>query len=337
MVRIAIDAMGGDAAPGVNVSGALLALEREPGLNLVLVGPRDLIQRELTKHSAQESDRLQVVHCDDVISMQDHAAAVARKKRESSVHGGLRLVKDGKADAFFSAGNSGAVMAVALLELGRLPGVERPAILVRVPTAEGSTALLDVGANVDCRPSQLEQFAQMGETFCRLLDGVEKPRIGLLSNGSETHKGNELTRQAHELLVKNSSLNYVGYVEGFDLFRGVADVIVCDGFVGNVALKVAEGLADTVFRWFKSEVRKDVFGLVGMVFLQRVVKAFKRKFDYQPYGAAPLLGIDGMVWIGHGSSTDAAICNALLTVKRGVDNQLMEKMRQIGLEKGPNQ
>lgn len=326
--------MGGDAAPGVNVRGALLALEKEPNLTLDLVGPRDAVLRELKKNAASESDRLHIVHCDEVISMEDHAASVARKKRDSSIHVGMRLVKERKADAFLSAGNSGAVMTVALLELGRLPGVERPAIVVRLPTAEGSVTLLDVGANVDCRPSQLEQFAQMGEAFSRLLDGVEKPRIGLLSNGSESHKGNELTRQTHELLLKNPQLNYLGYVEGFDLFRGVADVVVCDGFVGNVALKVAEGLADTAFRWFRREVRRDLLGLVGMFFLQRVLKGFRRKFDYQPYGAAPLLGIDGMVLISHGSSTEIAIRNGILTAKRGVENAFLAKISQIGMGKG---
>jgi glycerol-3-phosphate acyltransferase PlsX len=175
----------------------------------------------------------------------------------------------------------------------------------------------------------------MGDAFARVLDGVEKPRIGLLSNGTETHKGNELTRQTHELLVQNAGLNYLGYVEGFDLFRGVADVVVCDGFTGNVALKVAEGLADTAFRWFRKEVRRDFMGLVGMFFLQRVLKAFRRKFDYQPYGAAPLLGINGMVLISHGSSTEIAIRNGILTAKRGVENAFLEKISQIGVAKGP--
>jgi glycerol-3-phosphate acyltransferase PlsX len=328
-VRIAVDAMGGDAAPGVNIRGSLQALETDPDLSLVLVGPRETVLAELTKHNAVESDRLRIVHSDEVISMDDHAVTSARKKRESSIHVGMRLVKDKAADAFLSAGNSGAVMAVALLELGRLPGVERPAIVVRLPTAEGSVTLLDVGANVDCRPSQLLQFAQMGDVYARVIDGVAHPRVALLSNGSEAHKGNELTRAAHELLAKSSNLNYLGYVEGFDLFRGVADVVVCDGFVGNVVLKAAEGLADTSFRWFRQQVRRDIFGLVGVFFLKRVLRKFRRKFDYQPYGSALLLGIDALVLISHGSSTQTAIANGILTAKKGVEEGFLRKIGAV--------
>jgi phosphate acyltransferase len=328
-VRIAVDAMGGDAAPGINVRGSLQALESDSGLAVTLVGPRESILAELAKHQAVESDRLRILHCDEVISMEDHAAHSARRKRDSSIHVGMRLVKDAEADAFLSAGNSGAVMTVALLELGRLPGVERPAIVVRLPTAEGSVTLLDVGANVDCRPSQLLQFAQMGEVFARVIDGVAKPRVALLSNGSEAHKGNELTRGAHELLAKSKDLNYLGYVEGFDLFRGVADVVVCDGFTGNVVLKTAEGLADTSFRWLRQQVRRDIFGLIGVFFLKRVLRKFRSKFDYQPYGAAPLLGISALVLISHGSSTQTAIANGILTAKKGVEQGFLRKVGAV--------
>lgn len=320
--------MGGDAAPGVNLRGSLSALQTAPDLDLTLVGPRDLLERELKKLTSKIPERLKIVHCDEIISMEDHAASVARKKRESSIHVGMRLVKERKADAFLSAGNSGAVMTVALMELGRLPGVERPAIVVKLPTAEGSITLLDVGANVDCRPSQLVQFAQMGDVFARAMDGLTSPRVALLSNGSENHKGNELTRETSNILSKYNHLNFVGFVEGFDLFRGTADVVVCDGFVGNVTLKVAEGLADTAFRWFRQRIRRDLFGLVGVLLLKRTLREFRNKFDYQPYGAAPLLGIDGMVLISHGSSTEIAIRNGILTAKRGVEQEFLKKIAE---------
>jgi glycerol-3-phosphate acyltransferase PlsX len=260
--------------------------------------------------------------------MEDHAATGIRKKKDSSIHVGLRLVKTGQADAFISAGNSGAVMAGALLILGRLADVERPAIIVKLPTAEGFVVMLDAGANVDCKPSHLAQFAQMGHVYAEVIEGIAKPRIALLSNGSETHKGNELTRGSHELLKKNHQLNYLGYVEGYDLFRGTTDVVVCDGFVGNVTLKLAEGLAETAFRWFRKQIRRDVLGLVGVVLLKRVLQNFKKKFDYQPYGAAPLLGIDGMVLISHGASTEIAIRNGILTARRGVEQSFVKRITE---------
>ncbi len=328
-VRIAVDAMGGDGAPSVNILGALQALDADPDLCVILVGPRETVVAELTKKHARETDRLSIVHCEEVISMEDHAATAARRKKESGMHVGMRLIKDSKAEAFLSAGNSGAVMTTALLELGRLSDVERPAIVVRLPTAEGSVILLDVGANVDCRPTQLVQFAKMGDFFARAINAVAKPRVGLLSNGGEAHKGNELTRQTHDLLRQEKDIHYTGYVEGFDLFRGAVDVVVCDGFVGNVTLKVSEGLAETAFRWFKQQVRSDWMALMGVFFLKRVLKKFRRKFDYQPYGAAPLLGINGLVLISHGSSTPTAICNGILTAKKGVESDFIRKMSQV--------
>ncbi len=217
-------------------------------------------------------------------------------------------------------------MAGALLILGRLADVERPAIVIRLPTAEGFVIILDAGANVDCKSSHLVQFAEMGHIYAKVIEGISRPKVALISNGSETHKGNELTRETHETLSKMKDLNYRGYVEGFDLFRGTTDVAVCDGFVGNVVLKVAEGLADTAFDWFRKELRKDILGMLGVALMRRVLKGFKSKFDYQPYGAAPLLGIQGMVLISHGSSTEVAIRNGILTAKRGVEQKFNEKM-----------
>jgi glycerol-3-phosphate acyltransferase PlsX len=330
MVRIVVDAMGGDLAPGVNIEGALMAIEETPELHVTLVGDTGALTEQLRKHSAskaaEKGGRLSLVHSEEVISMDDHGATAIRKKKHSSISVGLELVKRRDADAFVSAGNSGAVMAGALLILGRLSDVERPAIVVKLPTAEGFVIILDVGANVDCKASNLVQFAEMGNIYAQVIEGIASPRIGLISNGSEPHKGNELTRETHELLKDKRGLNYLGYVEGFDLFRGTADVAVCDGFVGNVVLKTAEGLADTAFQWFRKELRRDVLGLMGVVMMKKVLKNFKKKFDYQPYGAAPLLGIDGMVLISHGSSTGMAIRNGILTAKRGVDQSFVHKI-----------
>ncbi len=330
-IRIVVDAMGGDFAPGVNIDGALAALEADVNLRLLLVGPAALLENELKIRGVSAGPRLSLVHAEDAISMDDPAAGSIRKKKGSSIHVGLTLVKEGKADAFVSAGNSGAVMAGAALLLGRLPHIERPAIVLRIPTAEGYVVILDGGANVDCKASQLVQFAQMGSIYAEVVEGIQKPRVALLANGSETHKGNELTRETHALLEKSESVNYLGYVEGYDLFRGTADVIVCDGFVGNVILKVCEGLAESVFRWFRTEVKRNARGLLGIAFLRPLLQKFRDKFDYQPYGAAPLLGIEGVVLIGHGGSTEVAICNGILTALKSVERGFITEIhRRIG-------
>lgn len=326
-VTIAVDAMGGDFAPRVNVDGSLSALAESPDLFIKLIGPQDLLRDELSGRRTPHLNRIDIVHAESVITMQDHAMDGIRRKKGSSIHVGLEMLASGKAGAFVSAGHSGAVMAGALLILGRIEDVERPAIVVRLPTAEGFVTVLDVGANVDCRPSHLAQFAEMGHVYAQTIEKVANPRIALLSNGSEPQKGNELTRAAHALLQSYPELNYQGYVEGHDLFRGTADVVVCDGFVGNVVLKLAEGLAETSFRWFRSAVRRDPLSILGVMLLKRVLAGFRKKFDYQPYGAAPLLGINGMVLISHGSSTEIAIRNGILTAKRGVEQNFVSKIR----------
>lgn len=327
-VTIVVDAMGGDYAPDVNIKGAIAALRESSDLNIQLVGDETTIRASLRKHRAQESSRLSILHAGEVITMEDHAASVMRKKKDSSLHIGLTQVKEGRADAFISAGNSGAVMAVSLFVLGRLSNVERPAILVKLPNLNSHTILLDAGANVDCKPSHLYQFAIMGQMYAEVIERKPNARIALLSNGSETHKGNELTREAHNLLTESQFKNYIGYVEGFDIFKGTADVVICDGFVGNVTLKLSEGLADTAAEWFKSEIKSNWRAMIGIAFLKSILKKFKNKFDYEPYGAAPLLGIDGMVMISHGGSTDVAIRNGILTAKRGVEQKFIERIKE---------
>lgn len=329
--RIVIDAMGGDFAPRVNIDGALAALEADDGLQLILVGQIAVLEQELKTRGASPGPRLSLVHAEETISMEDPAASSIRKKKNSSIHVGLSLVKEGKADAFISAGNSGAVMAGAALLLGRVPNVERPAIVLRIPTAEGYVVILDGGANVDCKASHLVQFAEMGSAYAEIVEGIARPRVALITNGAESHKGNELTREVHGILEQQKNLNYIGYVEGFDLFRGTADVVVCDGFVGNVILKVCEGLAESVFRWFRTEVKRNARGLLGVALLRPILKKFRDKFDYQPYGAAPLLGIEGVVLISHGGSSEVAIRNGILTAKRGVERNFVAQIaRRLG-------
>ena len=327
--RIVVDAMGGDYAPEVNIKGALLALgdgKRADGLEVILVGPRDLLLQELTRHGGTESDRLKILQADEVITMDDSAASAVRRKKNSSMHVGMRLIQEKHADAFVSAGNSGAVMTTALMVLGRIQDVERPAIVVKLPTAESFVTILDAGANVDCRASQLFQFAQMGQIYATVVENISNPRIALLSNGSETTKGNELTRETHALLENQNRLNYVGYVEGYDIFRGRADVIICDGFVGNVVLKLAEGLVDTASLWFRKQIKHSFPAMLGAVLMQTVLKRFKNSFDYEPYGAAPLLGVDGMVLISHGRSTEVAISNGIFTAQRAVETRFQQRI-----------
>lgn len=321
--------MGGDYAPEVNIEGALLALNEDPDVRLQLVGDRSQLLKKLAEKKVKESERLEVVHAEEVITMDDHPATGMRRKKGSSIHIGLQQVKEGKAHGFISAGNSGAIMAVSMLVLGRLEGVERPAIMVKLPTVETFVILLDAGANVDCKPIHLFQFAEMGRLYAELVEEKKNPTLGLLSNGSEDSKGNELTRETHQLLKEAQIPHYQGYVEGFDIFQGTTDIVVCDGFAGNIALKVSEGLADTAFKWFKHEIQKNkLINYLGLFFLQGILKSFKQKFDYRPYGSAPLLGIDGVVFIGHGSSNAITIRNGILTAKKGVESQFVEKMRE---------
>lgn len=339
-VTIAVDAMGGDRAPDINIRGSIEALKADNRLHILLVGIQSVLEERVRQFGYSDS-RLKVIHAEEVISMGDHAGTAVRRKKKSSIHEGLRLVKEGKAEAFISAGNSGAVMGSALLTLGRLSGVERPAILIKLPTLDSNTIVLDVGANVDCRSSHLVQFAEMGKIYSQVVEGVKEPRIAILSNASESHKGNEVTREADASLRENNHLNYIGYVEGNDLFDGGADVIICDGFVGNIVLKTTEGLVSTVQEWFRREVKADLLGLAGMFLMKRLLNKFKNRFDYEPYGAAPLLGINGLVFISHGSSTHLAIKNGILMCIRAVEENFVsaidESLKKIEAGVEPEQ
>jgi len=302
--------MGGDKAPVPEVDGALRAA-RELGHRIVLVGDRGQTQRALDKHAGARELPIQVIHAEDRITMDDHAAKAARAKKGSSMHLCARMVLDGKADGFISAGNTGACMAIAKMVLGKVPGVDRPALSGVFPTLKGTpVVVVDVGANVDCEPRMLAQFAVMGEIYSRQVLKVAKPRVGLLSIGEEEHKGNALTRDTTPLL-KELGLNFIGNVEGRDIFSGQTDVIVCDGFVGNVALKVSEGLVEMIGGLLKESLKATVTRQIGYLLSRSAFRDFKKRVDYSEIGGAPLLGVKGVCIICHGRSDANAIKNAI--------------------------
>lgn len=326
-MRVAVDAMGGDNAPSVEVEGAVAAA-REFDIPITLVGDTERLSQELARHNVKGLD-ITVHHASEVVGMHDAASDAVRRKKDSSIRVAFELVKNGDADAVVSAGNSGATMAAGMFVLKRLKGIERPAIAQIFPTLRGRTLVLDVGGNVDCKPIHLVQFAIMGEVYARHVMGVEQPRIGLLSNGEEDSKGNELTRETNAIL-KTISFDYEGYVEGRDIFNGVVEVVVCDGFVGNVVLKLSEGLAEAVGKMLKDEIKQSLLSKLGYLFSRKAFNNFKRKVDYAEYGGAPLLGINGVAMICHGGSNVKAIKNAIHFAhdyaQKGVNQRLAKKL-----------
>ncbi|MEI6306331.1 MAG: phosphate acyltransferase PlsX, partial [Deltaproteobacteria bacterium] len=270
-MRVAVDAMGGDNAPAVEVEGAVAAC-REFGIPVMLVGDQTRIEAELARHDCRNLD-IEVYHASEIVGMHDSASDAVRKKRNSSVRLAFDLVKDGKTCAALSAGNSGATMAAGMFVLKRISGIERPAIAQVFPTLRGKTLVLDIGGNVDCKPVHLSQFAIMGEVYARYALGIANPSVGLLSNGEEDSKGNELTRETNAIL-KKTSINYAGYIEGRDVFKGTVDVVVCDGFVGNVLLKVSEGLAEAMGTMLKNEILKGWVSKLGGLFVSGAFKRF---------------------------------------------------------------
>ena len=309
MTTIAVDAMGGDSAPRAEVEGSVIAA-RELGLRVILVGREEAIKKELQKHP-HAGLPIEIEHASQVISMDDSAAKSVREKRDSSIRVAARLVRDGKAQGVVSAGNTGAVMATVKITCGALPGVDRPAIAGVFPTSRGTAAIMvDVGANVDCKPQHLEQLAIMGEIYSRAIFGILRPRVGLLSIGEEQHKGNDLTREAY-LRLEKLPLHFVGNVEGRDLYNGKVDVIVCDGFIGNVALKISEGLVETIKYMLQEALSSTLSAKVGYVLSRQAFADFKKRLDYSEYGGAPLLGIKGCCIICHGSSNANAFKNAI--------------------------
>lgn len=335
MIKIAVDAMGSDHSPAVEVDGAVQAAS-EYGVPIVLTGQEPRVRELLEKYETNGLS-IEVAHASEVVTMDDSAAAVVRRKKDSSIHVAERLMRDGSVSGVVSAGNTGAVMATAKLILGTLAVVDRPALSTVLPTQKGKPAiLLDVGANVDCKAHHLEQFAIMGDIYSRTIFGVRRPRIGLLSIGEEDSKGNELTKEVFKSL-KRAPINFIGNVEGRDIFKGDVDVIVCDGFTGNVALKLSEGLIETFTAMLGQELQKTLTAKVGYIFAQNAFRQFKRRLDYSEYGGAPLLGIKGITIVCHGRSNANAIKNAIRVAhefcKHNVNQVIEAEFTKLGLTK----
>ena len=316
--------MGGDLGPGDPIAGAVQAA-REEGVRVLLVGRRAVVEAELARHRDLPPG-LEIVDAPDVVEMSDQPAQTVRAKPESSLVVGIAQVRSGRASGFVSPGNSGAVMVAALLGLGRIRGVERPAIATPFPTLHGHCLLCDIGANVDCRPEQLVQFAIMGSAYVERVFGRPRPRVGLLSNGEEDSKGNLLVREARPLL-RESGVNFVGNVEGKDVFQHLADVVVMDGFVGNVMLKVAEGSGAFVAELIKQEARRNPLGMLGGLMMKPAFARVRRRIDYDEYGGGPLLGVDGVCIIAHGRSNAKAIRSALRVARHAAETGLPDAIR----------
>ncbi len=309
MLRIAVDAMGGDHAPQSAVEGAVRAA-REDGTDILLVGDRARVEPELARLGVTRDLRLELVHAEEVVGMDEPAITPIRKKRRSSIRLCAQLVKEERAQAMVSAGNTGAAMIAAKMVIGTIPGVDRPALAAVLPNAGGRTVLLDVGANVDSKPAQLREFAVMGHFYAQVVLGTESPRIGLMSIGEEEGKGTDLTREVFKVL-KKTGLHFVGNVEGREVFNGEVDVIVCDGFVGNVVLKSAESLAVLFGRMLREELGRNARTKAGYLLAKPAFARFRARTDSSEYGAAPLLGVNGGCFIGHGSSNARAVQNAI--------------------------
>jgi len=331
MLTIALDAMGGDTAPKSEVEGAIEAA-RSLGVRVILVGHRDKLEQELKRHNDYRDLPVEIEHAEEAVTMEDSTTAV-RTKKDSSLRIASRLVKSGRAAGLVSAGNTGAVMATAKIVQGVVPGVKRPALAGVFPTVKGSPVIVvDVGANVDCTPDMLLQFAVMGEIYSRIILRTPKPRVGILSIGEESHKGNELSRNATELL-KPMNLNFIGNVEGRDIFGGDVDVIVCDGFVGNVALKVSEGLVDMIKHLLRESLESTISSKIGSLLSRTAFIDFKKRLDYSEYGGAPLLGVRGVCIITHGRANANAIKNAIRVASefsQGKVNQHIEEELVVG-------
>jgi glycerol-3-phosphate acyltransferase PlsX len=325
MLTIAVDAMGGDLAPKPEVEGAIRAATAL-NVKIILVGKEDIVRKELSVHPNAANLPIEVHHASEVITMEDSAAKAMRTKKDSSIRVAARLHRDGHAQGMVSAGNTGAVMATAKMVQGMIPGVDRPALASAFPTAKGSpVVVIDVGANVDSSPEMLAQFAVMGANYSRAIFRIPNPRVGLLSIGEEEHKGNDLTRAATPLL-KALPINFIGNVEGRDIYSGIADVVVCDGFIGNVALKVSEGLVEMIKNMLQESLAATVTRKLGYVLSRAAYRDFRKRVDYSEYGGAPLLGVRGVNIICHGRSNANAIKNAIRVAAEFAQGRINEKI-----------
>jgi len=333
-MRIVLDAMGSDACPVPDVEGAVLAA-KELGVTVVLVGDEPQIRRELAKYDTAGLG-LEVVHAPETVAMTDKPSVVTKSKPQSSMHVGMNLVKDGKADAFVSAGNTGAALAIATLStLHRIPGVKRPALSAIIPIEQHRIIIVDAGANADAKPEWLAQFAVMGHAYAKNTLKLENPRVALLSNGEEEGKGTQMIHEATALL-QQLPLNFTGNIEPKELLQGAADVVVCDGFVGNIAIKSFEALASVIPRLIRNELKRDVFSMIGGLFSAPALQRVKKQIDPFEVGGAPLLGVNGVVIIGHGRSNGKAIKNAIRQAHLAVSGEVIQAIRD-GLQTVPNQ
>lgn len=333
-MNIVLDAMGGDRAPAATVGGAVRAARALEGVTVTLIGREDAVNDELAKHTTTGLD-LPVIHASEVIEMDEHPAGAVRSKEDSSMVVGMQLVRRGEADAFVSAGNTGGVLAAALFHLGRIKGVKRPALSTIFPTRTGHCFVLDVGANADVKPAYLHQFAIMGAAYAERVLGFENPRVGLVSNGEEPGKGSQLVQEAFALL-SDSDLNFVGNVEGKDIPRGLADVVVTDGFTGNVIIKLSEGVAGLLMEIMEEEIRRRPLAVAGALLSRGAFGAVKGRLDYRKYGGGALLGVDGVVIVGHGRSDATAVARAIEVAHQAVQENIVEAIR-IGISRAESE
>lgn len=331
-ITLALDAMGGDHAPGIVLDAALAALQQHPALNLILVGHEDMLRDELARRNATSDSRLHIHHASEVVAMDESPALALRGKKDSSMRVAINLVRDGVAQACISAGNTGALMATAKFVLKTLPGIDRPAICAMLPTSQGHTHMLDLGANVECSAEHLLQFAVMGSVLAAAVDNNPSPRVGLLNVGAEAIKGNDTVKAAARLL-EASPINYIGYVEGDDIYKGVADVVVCDGFVGNVALKASEGVAKMISGHMRESFKRNLFTKLAALIALPVLNSLKQRFDPRRYNGASLLGLQGIVVKSHGGadaySFGYAINTAIHEVEQDVPNRIDSQLEAL--------
>lgn len=330
-MKIAVDAMGGDNAPQAVIEGAIQAAKEDKDIQIVLVGLKDKIDKELHRYRPLP-ESISVVHASEIIEMHEPAANSVRKKRDSSIVRGVELIKESGADAFVSAGNTGAVVCAATLSLGLLHGIERPGIAIIIPTLKGAALIMDVGANIDPKPNHLLQYAIMASDYSHYVLGTVNPSVGLLNIGEEESKGTDFMKETYKLLSERI-LNFVGNIEGKDIFSGNCDCVICDGFVGNVVLKVSESLVETVIEFLRREIKKNLLAKFGVIFMQTAFAGLKKQIDYAEYGGAPLLGVNGAVIICHGRSNAKAIKNAVKAAKKevalDVNSHIVEKVKAI--------
>ncbi len=326
-MRIAIDAMGGDFAPKEMVQGGLIALQKDPRIELIMVGDEEKVAAELGSFRGDKS-RIRIVHASEVIGFDEQPTMAIRKKKNSSIVLGLKLVKEKEADAFVSAGSTGALLAGGLFILGRIKGISRPALTVFVPTPKGNPMLLDVGANADVKPKNLQEFALMGSLYYEKIIGKSRPKVALLNNGSEEGKGSELTKEAYRLISEQKNINFIGNIEGRDVTEVVADVVVTDGFTGNVYIKTAEGIASIIMSTLKESFLSSTKGKIAGLLMKNNIKTLKSAFNSEEIGGAPFLGVDGVLIKAHGNSNAYAFSNAIFQAVRALDANYIEELKQ---------